>query len=102
MGVEFLVKTWDQLLGRVGGPFTFRFVLQPIVAVLLAMRSVAHGGGRWEGLRRLCIVSFTLDVLYQLLMLDRVYPLQAVLVMAALAIVPYAIARAIARAITRD
>jgi len=96
---EFMLKTWHQLIGRVEGPFTFRFVLQPSVAVLLAVRSVTNGTRRRRDLRRLCIVAFTLDVLYQLLMLDRVYPLQAVLVVCALAVGPYTIARALARAI---
>jgi hypothetical protein len=34
---------WDELLARVSGPFSFRIVLQPTVALILAIRAV--GGG---------------------------------------------------------
>ena len=96
---DLLARTWEQLAGRVGGPFTFRFVLQPTVAVLLAVRAEWTHARAWKDLPRLCVVAVVLDTIYQLLMLDRLHPLQAVLVVGGLAVVPYAIARAVARAI---
>jgi len=34
-----LMKVWDELIGRWNGPFAFRFILQPLVAAILAVRA---------------------------------------------------------------
>jgi len=36
---EMLTRFWENLLGRVGGPMTFRIILQPIMAAIFAVRS---------------------------------------------------------------
>jgi hypothetical protein len=114
--MEFLARTLEQLMGRIEGPFAFRLVCQPLVAVILAIRAdVADAQDQrapylWsvlsnplerpqllrEGFRdvaRVFIVAVVLDVIYQLIELGRVYPLQAILVSMVLAIVPYALIR---------
>ena len=36
---EFLARFWTNIVERVGGPMTFRIVLQPAMATLLACRA---------------------------------------------------------------
>ena len=36
---ELLKQFWPDLIGRVHGPFTFRLVLQPLTAALIACRA---------------------------------------------------------------
>ena len=35
---EVLARIWQNMLDRPGGPFVFRFVLQPIMATIAALR----------------------------------------------------------------
>jgi hypothetical protein len=34
---EYLTRVWDQLIGRVHGPLTFRLLVQPTVVAVLAI-----------------------------------------------------------------
>ena len=109
---DWLNRLAELLLGRVEGPLHFRFLLQPVMAVLLAVRDGrldANAGRtpyfwslftepnrRWEKLRagwrsvsRVFLLAVALDFLYQFLVLPRLYPVHAVIVAIALAIVPY-------------
>jgi len=36
---EIVTRAWDELIGRLSGPLSFRFVIQPAVAVALAIRA---------------------------------------------------------------
>ena len=36
---DLLARVWENLVGRVGGPMTFRLILQPTMAVFLAIRA---------------------------------------------------------------
>ena len=36
---DMISRGWEELVERMGGPFTFRLVIQPAVAVFLAIRS---------------------------------------------------------------
>jgi hypothetical protein len=36
---QLLERIWHDLGGRVGGPLTFRLIIQPIVAIFLAVRA---------------------------------------------------------------
>ena len=38
LSVEVVTRIWHNLLDRPGGPFVFRFVLQPVMAALAALR----------------------------------------------------------------
>ncbi len=114
--VDFLFRSWDQMLGRIEGPFLFRFVLQPLTATLLALRagfsdarlhrtpylsdllrSSTHRGALlregWRDVGSVFIVAVLIDAIYQLMMFGWVYPLQAMIIAAVLAIVPYALVR---------
>jgi hypothetical protein len=36
---DMISRDWEDLVGRVGGPLTFRLVIQPTVPVILAIRA---------------------------------------------------------------
>jgi hypothetical protein len=36
---DILARVWENLVGRVGGPLTFRLILQPTMAAILAIRA---------------------------------------------------------------
>ena len=46
---ETVARIWENMAGRLGGPLTFRLILQPLVAATLALRAGladAHMGRR--------------------------------------------------------
>jgi len=125
---EILTRAWDQLLGRLFGPLSFRFMLQPAVAAVLAVRVgladaragrppylralLVSGPTRsellrhaWRDVGKVFIVAVVIDAIYQIGVLRFFYPLQAIIVAAVLAFVPYVVVRGLAmraaRAYTR-
>jgi hypothetical protein len=109
---ELLRHAWVDLEGGVNGPLRFRFLIQPLVAVILAARAgvrdaraghppflwalIAHRGHRredlrrgWKDVERLFLVAVLVDLASQLIARRAVSPLQALLVAALLALVPY-------------
>jgi hypothetical protein len=36
---EILKRVWDNLIGRTSGPMNFRLILQPAVAIVIAIRA---------------------------------------------------------------
>lgn len=113
---QFFARAWEQLVGRVDGPMFFRFVLQPLVATVLAVRAgladarahrapylwtvATDRGARGRLIRdgfndvgRVFVVAILLDIIYQLMVFQWVFPVQSLLVAVALAIVPYVLIR---------
>jgi hypothetical protein len=113
---EFLARAWEQLVGRLDGPMWFRFLLQPAMALLLAVRAgiadaradhqpylwrlVKSRGDRrrlltdaWMDVGTVFVVALVVDAIYQLAVLGFVYPLQTVIVAITLAFVPYVLMR---------
>jgi hypothetical protein len=113
---EVVTRFWDELIARPAGPMGFRFVLQPVMASLLAIRDGIHDArtGRspyfWtvvsdptrrkkriiEGIRavmRVLILGGVMDVIYQIVALHGLRPLQTVVIAVVLAFVPYLIVR---------
>lgn len=113
---EFFIWTWGVLIGRVSGPMTFRLVVQPLVASLLAVRAgmkdaregrppyfwtgLFHPAQRrdlfregWKDVRKVFAVAVILDVVYEIIEFHWVFIGQALIVATILAIVPYVIVR---------
>jgi hypothetical protein len=113
---DLLGRTWNQLAERIGGPLGFRFILQPTVATFLAVRAGVRDASQgrsaflwtalvdsterrellstgWQQIGRLFVFAFLLDAVYQMFVLRWFYPLQALLVAWALAVMPYVIVR---------
>lgn len=118
-------RVWRNMAARPGGPITFRFVLQPTMAAIAALRDGIRDArtGRWpylwtlvndparrmsrlnEGVistARIMLLSLVMDAIYQVTVLRTFYPFEAVIVAVLLAFLPYLILRGpIARAARR-
>ena len=116
---ESLGRLWTDILDRPGGPMTFRFILQPAMAIIAALRdgvrdarlgrrpyvwALIHGvrdpqgrGGRlWEGIistARILILGVVMDIIYQWKVLDTFYPGQSAVIAILLAFIPYLLLR---------
>jgi hypothetical protein len=116
---ESLGRLWTDILDRPGGPMTFRFILQPTMAIIAALRdgfhdarlgrrpyiwALIHGvrdpGGRsgrlWEGVvstARILILGVVMDIIYQWKVLDTFYPGQSAVIAILLAFIPYLLLR---------
>ena len=121
---EAFSRGWDELIARDSGPLHVRLLLQPLVASILAVRSGLNdaAAGRpvyfwtlaltpaqrrplleqlWKDVGKLFFVACVLDVVYQLLVLRWVYPVQTVIVATVLAILPYLVVRGLANRLVR-
>ena len=106
----------EDLVGRVSGPMKFRLILQPVMAAIFAIRSglkdakenkppyfwalFANPEHRrdmlrdgWKSVGRVFILGIIMDVIYQLIVFRWLYPLEALLVAAILALIPYLLIR---------
>jgi hypothetical protein len=116
---ESLGRLWRDILDRPGGPMTFRFILQPTMAIIAALRdgfrdtrlgrrpyiwALIHGvrdsqgrsGRLWEGIvstARILILGVVMDVIYQWKVLDTFYPGQSAVIAILLAFIPYLLLR---------
>jgi hypothetical protein len=106
----------QDILARPGGPMTFRFILQPAMACIAALRDGAKDARRgrrpylWAVIRepgerkgrlyesiistsRIILLGLFMDAVYQLIVLKTFYPGQAVIIALVLALVPYVLMR---------
>jgi hypothetical protein len=113
---EMLSRFWGDLMARVGGPMTFRLILQPIMAAIFAVRGGLKDAreGRpayfwaiftnpaqrremlrdgWKSVGRVFIFAIVMDGIYQFIVLRWFYPLEALIVAIVLAICPYLLIR---------
>lgn len=113
---DMLLRALMNVTDRVGGPMTFRIILQPTMAVLLAFRAGLKDAqqGRppyfwtiltdpnqradllregWKSIARVFFLAIIMDVIYQLIVLRWVYPFELILVAILLAVVPYLLIR---------
>lgn len=111
-----LARLLESLPPRVSGPLKFRLVLQPSVALFLAIRSGLSDArtGRpayfwalftdpaerrwlledgWKSVGKLFTLAIVLDSIYQYIVQRFIYPGEAMLVAVILAIVPYVLVR---------
>ncbi len=112
LSAEVRDRVWQNLIDRPGGPMTFRFILQPAMAAIAALRDGVNDArlGRspyfWtvltnpseragrlsEGListARIILLGLCMDIIYQAIVLKTFYPAEAVIVALALAFLPY-------------
>lgn len=109
-------RLFHDLLDRPDGPMRFRFILQPVMAAIAAVRDAkadavaGRGPYLWsiirlreertprlrEGLNataRIILLGIVMDVIYQRLVLEMFYPAEAVLIALLLCFIPYLILR---------
>ena len=113
---HLLTNIWEGVIARVTGPMKFRIVLQPVMAIFLAVRGGLKDAREgqppyfwglftdhnerermlkdgWKSVSRVFILGVVMDVIYQIIETRTVRPLDALLVAFVLAIVPYLIFR---------
>ena len=118
------VRFWDEMISRRSGPLAFRFILQPVMASILAVRDGikdAHnnrspylwtilydpdrrGGRLHEGMvavARVLILGIVMDLVYQFIVLHGFRPVETIVVAVVLAFLPYLIVRGPAERIAR-
>jgi hypothetical protein len=102
--LEILARGWANLIARLDGPLHFRFIVQPLVAMLLGARAALREAReprleqRRDRVRRAArdvrtvfLVSVVLDAVYQIRVHVSIFALELLVTSALLAIVPYAI-----------
>lgn len=113
---EVRERLWQNLIDRPGGPMTFRFILQPVMASVMALidgiRDARSGsspylaailtgpGNRYSLLRegvistaRIILLGVIMDVIYQFIAFGTLFPGEAAVTAILLAFVPYLLLR---------
>ena len=116
--LDLFTSFWTELADRPEGPFAFRFLLQPLMSLLMALRDgrrdaregrspyfwhVAHAdpaarraalGEGFKATGRIMLLGVLIDVAYQFKVLGGfVRPLEAVVVALVLGFIPYLLLR---------
>ena len=121
-------EMWMRMVGgvleRTSGPLHFRLILQPVMAVTLAviaglkdakagkppyfwglLTDPAHRSdmlkGGWKSIGKVFVLAWLLDIAYQFIAMRSLYPGGAILVAITLAIVPYLLVRGLVTRIAR-
>ena len=113
---DLLARSVENLADRIGGHLSFRFVLQPLVAIVLAIRAGLQDArtGRppylstiltnpaergnllregWNAVAMVFVMAVAIDAVYQVIVLRWIYPGELLLVAFFLACVPYLLFR---------
>ena len=116
VSIETFKRIWYQLIDRADAPMRFRFILQPLMAAIAAildgLKDARTGRSPYfwtllrnprerierlnEGLNataRIIFLGLVMDAIYQIIVLKRFYPAEAVIVALLFAFVPYVIIR---------
>jgi len=121
---DIVTRFFEHLVGRVHGPMDFRLILQPLMAVIFAIRDGRKDAreGRvpyfwslftepqhrseqlrngWKSVGKIFIFAIILDAIYQFIVVRWFYPGEAVAVALILAIIPYVLLRGPANRLSR-
>lgn len=115
-----MAELWDRVVEnfflRLDGPLHFRFIVQPLMAILFAVVnglkdarddkpayfwSIATNPGHrkellqegWKHVGKIFILAVLLDLIYQIVVYQRFYPGETLIVAFLLAIIPYLVMR---------
>ena len=114
--VDTGIRLIDAFIARATGPMWFRFVLQPTMGLIYAIRDgrkdaregrppyfwaifrdanerreLLHDG--WKAMFRVIVLGVVMDVIYQIVEIGAFRPMELVLIVLALAFVPYLLLR---------
>jgi hypothetical protein len=121
---DIVSRQWSDLLARPRGTMSFRFLLQPAMAIAYAIRdglkdakrerspffrTILHDPSKRAGrireelkaLTMLLLLCLGMDVAYQIISFRTFYPVEALLVVLILAFIPYLLVRGPADRIAR-
>jgi hypothetical protein len=109
---DLLARFVSDLVGRLHGPMTLRFVLQPVTAIIAATRDGLKDAREdkppyfwtiftrpeqrralldegWKAMARTIAIGSVMDAVYQWIVFKWIHPLELVVVVLTLAFVPY-------------
>ena len=112
------------MIGRLHGPMTIRFYLQPTLAFFAALKDgvkdarLGHKAFFWTALwdptqsrgrlrqglmstSQMALIGFAMDIVYQFKTLERFYPVEAVMMVLLLALAPYFLFRWVVEHVAR-
>ena len=113
---DFIVRLHDAVIDRLHGPMKFRFIMQPLLAAIFAIKAGLADGragrpaflwsvftnpaGRaalikdgWKDIAKVFTMATIMDLIYQFIVMKSLHPLRALLVAAVLCFVPYILLR---------
>jgi len=120
---EIVTRVFENLVARIHGPMNFRLLLQPLMAIIFAIRDGRKDGheGRlpyfwalfterghrkdllrsgWKSVGKVFVIALILDGVYQFITVKWFYPGEAVATALLLAIVPYLMLRGLVNRFT--
>jgi hypothetical protein len=121
---ETVTRGWENLVGRLSGPMSFRCLMQPAMAIFFAVRAglkdarqnnptflgcAISNPGSWRARMRLSwkdvgtvfVIAVILDAIYQISMHSGVYALELLITATFLALVPYMVFRDLVARVAR-
>ena len=122
---DLFARMCGNLIGRIGGPLSFRLIIQPMVAVFFAVRAGWNDAkqGRvpygwkiisnpvkrrellregWKDIAKVFVAAVVIDLIYQIIELQWLHPEEALIVAAMLALLPYLLLRGLANRVSRN
>jgi len=122
---EIWFRFCNNLYARAGAPFTFRLILQPLVAGLIAIRAGlrdARAGRRaylwsiykdsgarlslikngWQDIARVFTLAIAIDLIYQIVVIGWIYPLETLALAVIVAVLPYLVVRGLTNRAARS
>lgn len=113
---DMILRALTNMAARVGGPMTFRIILQPLMASIFAFRDGLRDAREdrppylwtmitdpsqrlglirqgWTAVGRVFILAVVMDIIYQLIVEGWIYPFETLNVSVLLAVVPYLLLR---------
>ena len=124
MLTETIARGWENLIGRFGGPMSFRLLVQPAVAAIFAIRAgirdarenkptflgcaISNPGSwrarmrqSWKDVGKVFIVALILDSIYQVVVHSGVFALELLITATFLALIPYMVFRDLVARVAR-
>jgi hypothetical protein len=113
---ESIARGWENLVDRLGGPMSFRFLMQPAVAIFFAVRAGVKDAREnkptflgcalsnpsswsprmrqsWKDVGAVFIVALVLDAIYQVVTHSGIFALELLITATVLALIPYMVLR---------
>jgi hypothetical protein len=113
---DMLIRFWNNLIGRPGGPLSLRLFLQPLMASIFAIRAALKDAREdrppylwaifrnpaerrnllregWKDVGKIFVIAILIDLIYQIIAFRWFYPVESLVLATILALVPYALIR---------
>jgi hypothetical protein len=121
---ETIARGWENLVGRLGGPMSFRLLIQPAVAAFFAIRAGVNDARQnnptflgcalsnpaswrarmrlsWKDVGTVFIVALILDSIYQIVAHAGIFTLELLITATVLSLVPYMVLRDLVARVAR-